>query len=85
MKIFNLLQLKYNQFDNAVRRYLSQSLSKYNSNYGNNTIFGQLINVLGSVVQNIMLYIGSSATPCRLWAPASATREKSWLWPAATC
>ena len=57
MKIFNLLQTKYNQFDNAVRKHLSQTLSKYNSNYGNNTIFGQLISVLGATVQNIMLYI----------------------------
>lgn len=57
MKLFSLLQLKYNQFDNAVRKYLSQTLSKYGSNYGSNTIFGQLINVLGATVQNVMLYI----------------------------
>jgi hypothetical protein len=57
MKVFSLLQTKYANFDNAVRRYLSQTLSKYNSNYSNNTVFGQLINVLGSTVQNIMLYI----------------------------
>ena len=57
MKIFTLLQTKYNQFEDSVKRYLSQTLSKYNSNYGNNTIFGQLINVLGASVQNMMLYI----------------------------
>lgn len=57
MRIFSLLQTKYNQFDSSVKKYLSQVLSKYNSNYGNNTIFGQLTNVLGAVVQNIMLYI----------------------------
>ena len=74
MKIFNLLQLKYNQFDNAVRRYLSQSLSKYNSNYGNNTIFGQLMNVLGSVVQNIMLYIEDSMVEQNKY---TAQRKKS--------
>ena len=57
MKIFTLLQTKYNQFEDSVKRYLSQTLSTYNSNYGNNTIFGQLINVLGASIQNIMLYI----------------------------
>lgn len=57
MKVFSLLQVKYFQFENAIKNYLSQTLSKYNSSYGNNTIFGQLIKVLGSTVQNIMLYI----------------------------
>ena len=57
MKIFSLLQTKYNQFDNAVKHYLSQVLSKHNTSYGNNTIFGQLINVLGAATQNVMLYI----------------------------
>lgn len=57
MRIFSLMQTKYYQFEQSIRGYLSQTLSKYGSNYGNNTIFGQLINVLGSVVQNIMLYI----------------------------
>ena len=57
MKIFSLLQTKYTKFEGAVKQYLSKTLSTYNSNYGNNTIFGQLINVLGSTVQNIMLYI----------------------------
>lgn len=57
MKLFSLLQTKYNQFDSAVKSYLSQILSKNNTVYGNNTIFGQLINVLGASIQNIMLYI----------------------------
>ena len=57
MKLFTLVQTKYQYFENAVKRHLSQVLSKYDSNYGNNTIFGQLINVLGSTMQNMMLYI----------------------------
>lgn len=60
MKLFSLTQTKYNQFERAVKQYLSKTLSRYNSNYGNNTVFGQLINVLGSVVQNVMLYIEDS-------------------------
>lgn len=57
MKLFSLLQTKYSKFENVVKRYLSQTLSKSSTNYGNNTIFGQLINVLGSTMQNMMLYI----------------------------
>lgn len=74
MKIFSLLQTKYNNFDSAVRRYLSQTLSKYNSNYGNNTIFGQLINVLGATVQNVMLYIEDSMVEQNKY---TAQRKKS--------
>lgn len=57
MKIFNLLQTQYNNFTSLVKSYLSKTLSEFDSSYGNSTIFGQLINVLGNVVQNIMLYI----------------------------
>ena len=57
MKLFSALQLQYNNFEEAVKKYLSQTLSSFGTNYGNSTIFGQLINVLSSTVQNIMLYI----------------------------
>lgn len=57
MKLFSLVQTKYAQFERAVKDNISRALSKYGANYDNNTIFGQLINVLGSVMQNIMLYI----------------------------
>ena len=57
MKLFNLLQTRYTDFENQVKLYLSKTLTNYNENYGNNTIFGQLINVLGSTVQNVLLYI----------------------------
>ena len=62
MKIFSLLQVKYQQFEGAVKSYLSKTLSSYGVAYGNNTIFGQLINVINNVVQNIMLYIEDSLT-----------------------
>ena len=60
MKIFSLIQTKYYQFENAVKNYLAKTLSHYGTQYGNNTIFGQLVNVLNGVVQNIMLYIEDS-------------------------
>lgn len=60
MKIFNLLETQYNKFSQSVHAYLSKTLSDMGSSYGNNTIFGQILNVLGNVVQNIMLYIEDS-------------------------
>lgn len=57
MKIFSLLETKYYQMESVVRNFLSQTLSKYNIIYGNNTVFGQLIQVLNAVSQNMMLYI----------------------------
>lgn len=62
MKIFNLLQVKYLEFDKSVKEYLSKTLANYNITYGNSTIFGQLINVLNSVTQNILSYIEDSLT-----------------------
>lgn len=57
MKIFGLLDTQYSRFSSTIKSYLSQTLSDFSSKYGNATIFGQLIGVLGAVVQNIMLYI----------------------------
>ena len=62
MKILDLLQTRYTEFQNQVRVYLSKTLKNYDENYGNNTILGQLINVLGSAVQNVLLYIEDGLT-----------------------
>ena len=57
MKLLDLLQVRFTDFENQVKVYLSKTLKDYNENYGNNTILGQLVNVLGSTVQNVLLYI----------------------------
>lgn len=57
MKIIDLLQVRYTDLENQVKTYLAKTLKNYNENYGNNTVFGQLINVLGSTVQSVLLYI----------------------------
>lgn len=74
MKIFGLLETQYNLYINSIKSYLSKELSKHSSSYGNNTIFGQIINVIGSVVQNIMLYIEDSLTEQNKY---TAQRKKS--------
>lgn len=62
MKLFSLIQLHFNNFYDGVRKSLGSMLSQYKENFGSNTIFGQLINVLGSVTQNILTYIEDSTT-----------------------
>lgn len=74
MKIFNLIQTRYLEFNQQVKSYLSKTLSNYNTTYGNSTIFGQLINVIDSVVQNILLYIEDSLTEQNKY---TAQRKKS--------
>ena len=74
MRLFNLLQTRYTDFENQVKLYLSKTLTNFNENYGNNTIFGQLINVLGSTVQNVLLYIEDGLTEQNKY---TAQRKKS--------
>lgn len=74
MKIFKLLDVQYNNFIQSVKSYLTKTLSNTNTNFGNNTIFGQLITVLANTVQNIMLYIEDSLVEQNKY---TAQRKKS--------
>lgn len=75
MKIFDLLKMKYADWENQVKSYLSKTLGQdYDTNYGNSTIFGQLINVINGSVQNIMSYIEDSITEKNKY---TAQRKKS--------
>ena len=74
MKLFSLLETQYSNFHTAIKDYLSKTLSNYGASYGNSTIFGQLINVIGAVVQNVMLYIEDALTEQNKW---TAQRKKS--------
>ena len=57
MRLFSLLDTQYTLYRQKVESYLSKMLSKHSTQYGSNTIFGQIITVVGNAVQNIMLYI----------------------------
>lgn len=74
MKIFDLLQARYIDYENQVKNYLSKTLANFKENYGNNTVIGQLVNVLGSTVQNLLLYIEDSVTEQNKY---TAQRKKS--------
>lgn len=74
MKIFSLLETAYAGFADTIKRYLSTTLSKQGIQYGNSTIFGQLVSVLGAATQNIMLYIEDSLVEQNKY---TAQRKKS--------
>lgn len=74
MKIFELLDIQYQKFNSAIKKYLAETLTKYNYNYGKATIFGQFMQVLNAAVQNIMLYIEDSLTEQNKY---TAQRKKS--------
>lgn len=57
MNIFSLLDINYNSYSSRVKTYLSKVLSEHSTQFGSNTIFGQILVVIGNVIQNIMLYI----------------------------
>lgn len=57
MRLFSLLDTQYNAFISKVSNYISKSLSKNNVSFGSNTIFGQIITIVGNAIQNVMLYI----------------------------
>ena len=57
MRLFSLLDTQYKSFSNRVQSYLAKTLSGHSIQYGSNTIFGQILTVVGNAIQNIMLYI----------------------------
>ena len=60
MRLFKLISSTFQTFTAEVKNYLAKTLTKYGEQYGPNTIFGQLINVLGATVENTMSYIEDS-------------------------
>lgn len=74
MRIFSLLNKQFNGFVSDVRSYLSKTLSRANTQFGSNTVFGQIITVVGNAIQNIMLYIEDSLVEQNKY---TAQRKKS--------
>ena len=74
MKIFTLLGMQFQKWEAQAREYLSNIFSNNGAPYGSNTIFGQLISVLGSTAQNIMSYIEDAFTEHNKY---TASRKRS--------
>lgn len=74
MRIIKLINMQFRKWDAAVKDYLSKTIANYNSDYNNNTILGQLINVLGGITQNVLSYIEDALTEQNKY---TATRKRS--------
>ncbi len=74
MKLFKLTNIKYNLFSNEIKKYLSNELSKFGISFNSSSIFGQIINTLSGVTQNVMLYIEDALTEQNIF---TAQRKKS--------
>ena len=74
MKIFDLISIKYDQFLNTVHNHLSKMLGDHDTSYTNSSIFGQMITVLGSAIQNIFTYIEDAVME---QSKTTATRKNS--------
>lgn len=74
MKIFNAIRLSHENYSLAVQNYLSKTFSNFGQKYNNSTVFGQLVTVMETTVQNILLYIEDAFTEQNKF---TATRKKS--------
>ena len=66
--------MQYDKFERVIRDSLSTLMNGVSYKYTNSTIFGQLINVVGSSIQNILSYIEDSITEQNVY---TATRKRS--------
>lgn len=73
MKILDALSLTYDKYTTQVRQYLQETLPNY-THGGNASIFGQLINVVGASVNNIMIYLQDAFAESNKY---TAQRKKS--------
>lgn len=74
MKLFNLTQTTFDNFDNSINGYLSKILSNLGIQYSDNQIFKVIFNGIKGVFQNIMVYIEDAFTEQNI---ETAVRKKS--------
>ena len=74
MKLFNLMQTTFDNFDATINNYLSKSLNKMGISYTDNQLFKIIFNALKGIVQNIMIYIEDAFTEQNV---ETAIRKKS--------
>lgn len=74
MKIFDAIELSFENYSNAIRNFLSKTFTDWGQKYNNSTVFGQIITVIEATVQNILLYIEDAFTEQNKF---TAVRKKS--------
>ena len=74
MKLFNLNQTTFENFDSSVNNYLSKAFGSLGIQYSDNQIFKVIFNGIKGIFQNIMVYIEDAFTEQNI---ETATRKKS--------
>lgn len=74
MKLFNIMDTAFDNFDNTVRTYLQKTFNDLGFNYTHNQIFGVIFDGIKGVMQNIMFYIEDAFTEQNIY---TAQRKKS--------
>lgn len=74
MKLFNVLETSFNNFDNTIQRYLSRTLESLGDKYSHGQIFAVIFDGIKGVMQNAMFYIEDALTEQNIF---TASRKKS--------
>ncbi len=74
MKLFNIMETAFNNFDNTVRTYLQKTFNDLGMNYTHNQIFGVIFDGIKGVMQNVMFYIEDAFTEQNIF---TAQRKRS--------
>ena len=75
MKLFDILDTTFENFDNTVRTYLSKTFDSLGMNYTSNQIFGVIYDGIKGIMQNVMFYIEDALTEQNIF---TATRKRSF-------
>lgn len=75
MKLFNIIDTTFENFDSTVRNYLSKTFDDLGINYTSSQIFGVVYNGIKGVMQNVMFYIEDAFTEQNIF---TATRKRSF-------
>lgn len=74
MRLFNLLETTYDNFENTMKSFLIKVFSGYGQTYSESSIYGIILQGIKGVMQNIMFYIEDAMTEQNVF---TAIRKKS--------
>lgn len=74
MKLFEIMDTAFNNFDKTVRTYLQKTFNDLGYNYTHNQIFGVIFDGIKGIMQNIMFYIEDAFTEQNIY---TAQRKRS--------
>lgn len=74
MRLFNIMETSFDNFDSTVRQYLSKTFNSIGYQYSHNQIFGVIFDGVKGILQNALFYIEDALTEQNV---LTATRKKS--------